>query len=117
MDQNIRIGFGHDTHRLEPGGPLRIGGIDIDFGFHLAGHSDADVLLHAITDAILGAARDDHGKEFAVRGMQEETSVTTDPSAIGGDIPPGLGMGMDEGGDRGGPRGRGRRPEPAEKHE
>ena len=68
-------------------------------------------------DAILGAARDDHGKEFAVRGMQEETSVTTDPSAIGGDIPPGLGMGMDEGGDRGGPRGRGRRPEPAEKHE
>lgn len=56
MDQNIRIGIGHDTHRLEPGGPLRIGGIDIDFGFHLAGHSDADVLLHAITDAILGAA-------------------------------------------------------------
>lgn len=56
MDQNIRIGIGHDTHRLEPGGPLRIGGIVIDFDFHLAGHSDADVLLHAITDAILGAA-------------------------------------------------------------
>ena len=56
MDHNIRIGIGHDTHRLEPGGPLRIGGIDIDLDFHLAGHSDADVLLHAITDAILGAA-------------------------------------------------------------
>ena len=56
MDHNIRIGIGHDTHRLEPGGPLRIGGVDIAFDFHLAGHSDADVLLHAITDAILGAA-------------------------------------------------------------
>lgn len=52
----IRVGLGHDTHRLEPSGPLRIGGIDVDFNFHLAGHSDADVLLHAITDAILGAA-------------------------------------------------------------
>ncbi|MCR9292498.1 MAG: 2-C-methyl-D-erythritol 2,4-cyclodiphosphate synthase [bacterium] len=52
----IRIGMGHDTHRLEPGGPLRLGGIDIEFDFHLAGHSDADVLLHAITDGLLGAA-------------------------------------------------------------
>lgn len=51
-----RIGIGHDTHRLEPGGPLMIGGVEIEFEFHLAGHSDADVLLHAITDAILGAA-------------------------------------------------------------
>lgn len=53
---DIRIGLGHDTHRLEPGGPLRLGGIDIDFEFHLVGHSDADVLLHAITDSLLGAA-------------------------------------------------------------
>lgn len=52
----IRVGLGHDTHRLEEGGPLRLGGIDIDFDFHLAGHSDADVLLHAITDSLLGAA-------------------------------------------------------------
>ncbi len=52
----IRIGLGHDTHRLESGGPLRLGGIDIDFDSHLLGHSDADVLLHAITDSILGAA-------------------------------------------------------------
>lgn len=53
---NFRIGIGHDTHRLETGGPLRVGGVTIEFDFHLAGHSDADVLLHAITDAILGAA-------------------------------------------------------------
>ncbi len=52
----LRIGLGHDTHRLESGGPLRLGGIDLDFEYHLAGHSDADVLLHAITDSILGAA-------------------------------------------------------------
>lgn len=53
---NIRIGLGHDTHRLAAGGPLRIGGIDIPFDKQAVGHSDADVLLHAITDAILGAA-------------------------------------------------------------
>ncbi|MCA9194495.1 MAG: 2-C-methyl-D-erythritol 2,4-cyclodiphosphate synthase [Planctomycetales bacterium] len=51
----MRVGLGHDTHRLIPGGPLRIGGIEIPFEHHLAGHSDADVLLHAITDALLGA--------------------------------------------------------------
>ena len=52
----IRIGIGHDTHRLKPGGPLRLGGIDIDHAHSLLGHSDADVLLHAVTDSILGAA-------------------------------------------------------------
>lgn len=53
---SLRIGIGHDTHRLAPGGPLLIGGVTIDFDHHLVGHSDADVLLHAITDAVLGAA-------------------------------------------------------------
>ena len=53
---NLRIGIGHDTHRLEPGGPLRLGGVDVPFAFQLVGHSDSDVLLHAVTDAILGAA-------------------------------------------------------------
>lgn len=52
----IRIGIGHDTHRLGDGGPLILGGISIDHDKHAIGHSDADVLLHAITDAILGAA-------------------------------------------------------------
>lgn len=52
----FRIGIGHDTHRIVAGGPLRLGGISIEHTHSLAGHSDADVLLHAITDAILGAA-------------------------------------------------------------
>jgi 2-C-methyl-D-erythritol 2,4-cyclodiphosphate synthase len=53
---NLRIGFGEDSHRTAPGGPLRLGGIDVPHDRHLAGHSDADVLLHAVTDALLGAA-------------------------------------------------------------
>ena len=52
----MRVGIGHDTHRLGQGGPLRLGGIEIPHDRHLVGHSDADVLLHAITDALLGAA-------------------------------------------------------------
>ena len=54
--QAIRVGIGHDTHRLCPGGPLRLGGIDIPHDRESIGHSDADVLLHAVTDALLGAA-------------------------------------------------------------
>ena len=50
----MRIGIGHDTHRLADGGPLRLGGVEIPFDRHLVGHSDADVVLHAVTDAILG---------------------------------------------------------------
>jgi 2-C-methyl-D-erythritol 2,4-cyclodiphosphate synthase len=62
---NIRIGLGHDTHRLEAGRPLILGGVSIEFQLGLAGHSDADVLLHAITDAILGAlALGDIGEWF-----------------------------------------------------
>lgn len=52
----MRVGIGHDTHRLGEGGPLLLGGIEIPHDRHTIGHSDADVLLHAITDAILGAA-------------------------------------------------------------
>lgn len=52
----MRIGIGHDTHRLEDCGPLRLGGIEHDADCHLVGVSDADVLLHAATDALLGAA-------------------------------------------------------------
>ena len=53
---NLRIGLGEDSHLTAPGGPLRLGGVDIPHDCHLVGHSDADVLLHAITDALLGAA-------------------------------------------------------------
>lgn len=52
----MRVGIGHDTHRLGQGGPLRLGGIEIPHDRHAIGHSDADVLLHAVTDALLGAA-------------------------------------------------------------
>jgi 2-C-methyl-D-erythritol 2,4-cyclodiphosphate synthase len=51
-----RTGLGWDTHRLTPGRPLILGGVTIPSDFGLEGHSDADVLAHAVTDAILGAA-------------------------------------------------------------
>jgi 2-C-methyl-D-erythritol 2,4-cyclodiphosphate synthase len=52
----IRVGSGHDTHRLVEGRPLILGGVTIPYARGLAGHSDADVVLHAVTDALLGAA-------------------------------------------------------------
>lgn len=61
----FRIGFGYDVHGLTKGRPLIIGGIKIPFESGLAGHSDADVLVHAIIDALLGAlARGDIGSHF-----------------------------------------------------
>jgi 2-C-methyl-D-erythritol 2,4-cyclodiphosphate synthase len=51
----LRIGLGEDSHRTAAGGPLRLGGVEIPHDSHLVGHSDADVLLHAVTDALLGA--------------------------------------------------------------
>lgn len=53
---NIRIGYGVDVHRLAPNIPLFVGGIEIPSEMGAVGHSDADVLLHAICDALLGAA-------------------------------------------------------------
>lgn len=52
----IRVGYGYDVHRLVEGRDLIIGGVKIDFELGLLGHSDADVLIHAICDALLGAA-------------------------------------------------------------
>jgi 2-C-methyl-D-erythritol 2,4-cyclodiphosphate synthase len=52
----MRVGIGHDTHRLVAGRPLLLGGIRIEHPRGLEGHSDADVVLHAVTDAMLGAA-------------------------------------------------------------
>jgi 2-C-methyl-D-erythritol 2,4-cyclodiphosphate synthase len=51
----VRIGIGYDIHRLEPGSHLVIGGVPVPHTKSLVGHSDGDVLLHAITDALLGA--------------------------------------------------------------
>ena len=62
---NLRIGQGYDVHQLVPGRPLILGGVTIPFEKGLLGHSDADALLHAITDALLGAAAlGDIGKLF-----------------------------------------------------
>lgn len=52
----IRVGFGFDVHRLVPGRELWLGGIQLEHELGLLGHSDADVLIHAICDALLGAA-------------------------------------------------------------
>ena len=61
----FRIGFGYDAHRLVEGRPLILGGISIPFSKGLLGHSDADVLTHAVVDAILGAlAIGDIGRHF-----------------------------------------------------
>ena len=62
----FRIGFGYDAHRLVDGRPLILGGISIPFGKGLLGHSDADVLTHAVVDALLGAL--------------DETILAQDPS-------------------------------------
>ena len=52
----MRVGFGYDVHRLTPGCPLILGGVTVPYALGLAGHSDADVLTHAVMDALLGAA-------------------------------------------------------------
>lgn len=61
----MRIGFGYDVHRLTEGRKLILGGLEVPHSQGLAGHSDADVLLHALTDAILGAIGEgDLGRHF-----------------------------------------------------
>lgn len=72
----IRVGLGQDCHRLEPGRRLVLGGVPIAHEQGLVGHSDADVLLHAVTDALLGAAGlGDIGEMFP----------NTDPQFLGAD--------------------------------
>ena len=62
---NFRVGQGYDVHRLVEGRKLILGGVEIPFALGLLGHSDADALLHAITDALLGAAAlGDIGRHF-----------------------------------------------------
>ncbi len=61
----MRIGHGFDAHRFEPGRPLVLGGVEVPFEFGLAAHSDGDVALHAVCDALLGAAAlGDIGRHF-----------------------------------------------------
>ncbi len=61
----MRVGIGHDTHRLVEGRPLILGGVPIPYPKGLLGHSDADVVMHAVADALLGAAAlGDIGEHF-----------------------------------------------------
>jgi 2-C-methyl-D-erythritol 2,4-cyclodiphosphate synthase len=65
VDPVTRVGFGFDLHPLAPGRPLVLGGVTVDFDRGLAGHSDADVLSHAVGEALLGAlALGDLGRHF-----------------------------------------------------
>ena len=78
MFSNLRIGHGYDVHRLVEGRRCIIGGVDIPYERGLLGHSDADVLAHAVMDAVLGAAAlGDIGKHFP----------DTDPAYAGADSP------------------------------
>lgn len=80
---NLRIGHGYDVHRLVPDRALILGGVEIPYEKGLLGHSDADVLLHAVMDAVLGAlAKGDIGRHFpdtddAYRGANSMTLAKT----------------------------------------
>lgn len=72
---DLRIGTGYDVHRFAAGRPLSLGGVNVPFEKGLLGHSDADVLLHAIGDALLGAlALGDLGKHFPDTDPQFENA-------------------------------------------
>jgi len=67
----VRFGIGYDVHRLVPGRDLVLGGVKVPYEMGLAGHSDADVLVHAIMDALLGAAgQGDIGRHFPDTDLQ-----------------------------------------------
>ena len=69
----IRVGFGYDVHQFEEGRPLWLGGIRIDYRMGLKGHSDADVLVHVLCDALLGAANlRDIGYQFPDTAQEYE---------------------------------------------
>jgi len=82
MQSNMRIGIGYDVHRLVDDRPLVLGGVVIEHSLGLLGHSDADVLLHAISDAVLGAiGLGDIGRHFpdtepAWKGADSRTILT-----------------------------------------
>ena len=74
-----RIGFGYDVHAFSPGRPLVLGGVEIPAERGLLGHSDADVLLHAICDALLGAAAlGDIGRHFPDNDPQFRNAPSTE---------------------------------------
>lgn len=71
MEVNMRIGHGYDVHKLVENRKLILGGVEIEYKLGLLGHSDADVLTHAVCDALLGAAAEgDIGKHFPDSELQ-----------------------------------------------
>jgi 2-C-methyl-D-erythritol 2,4-cyclodiphosphate synthase len=86
---NFRIGHGYDIHRLVPGRPLVLAGVKFDTDYGLEGHSDADVVTHAICDALLGAAAlPDIGHFFpntdpAYKGMDSQVLLARVVSELG----------------------------------
>jgi 2-C-methyl-D-erythritol 2,4-cyclodiphosphate synthase len=79
----IRVGVGYDSHRFQPPGPLILGGIRIPFDNHLHGHSDGDVICHALIDAILGAAAaGDIGEMFSDRDPENLGRDSTEMLAL-----------------------------------
>lgn len=97
-ENDFRIGHGYDVHRLVPGRPLVLGGVTIPHDLGLDGHSDADVLLHAMMDAVLGAlALGDIGQHFpdtdsqysgvsSLKLLEEVVSLMTDKGYVLGNM-------------------------------
>lgn len=76
MGMKIRVGFGYDVHALVPDRELWLGGIKIEHTLGLLGHSDADVLIHAVCDALLGAANmRDIGYHSRIRQVNIRTLI------------------------------------------
>ena len=75
---SMRIGFGYDVHAFTPNRPLILGGVPIPFDSGLSGHSDADTVIHAIVDALLGAAAlDDIGTHFPSHDLRWKDQPST----------------------------------------
>ena len=83
---DFRVGFGYDSHRFAPNRPLVLGGICVPFEQGLAAHSDGDVLIHALCDALLGAAAlKDIGTHFPdnlQKRRQQSAAGQSGPSAL-----------------------------------
>jgi len=74
----MRVGFGYDVHAFTPNRPLVLGGVPIPFDSGLSGHSDADTVIHAIVDALLGAAAlDDIGTHFPSHDLRWKDQPST----------------------------------------
>lgn len=79
---DVRVGYGFDIHRFVEGKPLRLGGIDVDHERGFEGHSDGDILLHALADALLGAAGlGDIGEHFPDTDPRFEGAASSELAA------------------------------------